>query len=117
MKFPERLRRLLAETLPVVWIIATLFMVWKGLCTLTNSEHPVLVVSSGSMEPAFYRGDLILLWNRQKQVRTGDIPVVWFPGRPLPMVHRAIKVSHQVLSEDGISRYLLEPPSPLSNRR
>jgi signal peptidase len=38
------------------------------------------------MEPAFYRGDLIFLWNRQERIRAGDIPVVWFEGRELPRV-------------------------------
>ncbi|KAG2022029.1 hypothetical protein GB937_004123 [Aspergillus fischeri] len=56
-----------------------------------------MVVTSGSMEPAFYRGDLVFLWDRQERIRAGDIPVVWFEGRELPMVHRAIQVSYEVL--------------------
>ncbi|KAI9754894.1 MAG: small nuclear ribonucleoprotein Sm D3 [Chaenotheca gracillima] len=100
-------RRLLAESVPVLWVIATFFMLWKGVCVITDSPHPLLVVSSGSMEPAFRRGDLIVLWNRQQQIRAGDIPVVWFPGHPLPMVHRAIKVSQQLPNDNGISRQLI----------
>jgi len=46
------------------------------------------------MEPTFYRGDIIFLWNRQETIRVGDIPVVWFSGRKEPMVHRAIKIEH-----------------------
>jgi signal peptidase len=61
---------------------------------VSGSNYPIMVVSSESMEPAFQRGDLIFLWNRQEHIRAGDIPVVWFHGRPLPMVHRAIKVSY-----------------------
>ena len=67
------------------------FMAWKALCVFTGSSHPIMVVISESMAPAFTRGDLIFLWNRQSWVRAGEIPVCWFPGRPLPMVHRAIK--------------------------
>jgi hypothetical protein len=37
---------------------------WKGLSVLTDSPSPIVVVLSGSMEPAFQRGDLLLLWNR-----------------------------------------------------
>ena len=62
------------------------------MCVITGSSYPIMVVSSESMEPVFYRGDLILLWNNQREVNVGDIPVVWFPGRRLPMVHRAIEV-------------------------
>ncbi|KAF2870619.1 signal peptidase I [Massariosphaeria phaeospora] len=71
---------------------SAIFMYWTTMRLLSNSPQPIMVVSSESMEPTFYRGDLILLWNRQRDVQVGDIPVVWFAGRPLPMVHRAIKV-------------------------
>lgn len=45
------------------------------------------------MAPAFHRGDVLLLWNRTSTIHVGEIPVVWFSGNPLPMVHRAVKVS------------------------
>ncbi|KAJ5975806.1 hypothetical protein N7481_009513 [Penicillium waksmanii] len=44
------------------------------------------------MAPAFHRGDILFLSNRSSEVYAGDIPVVWFPGNPLPMVHRALNV-------------------------
>lgn len=72
---------------------------------VSGSRYPIMVVSSESMEPAFQRGDLILLWNQQKHVRAGDIPVVWFPDRPLPMVHRAIKVSYMAMDGSEHARY------------
>ena len=50
-------------------------------------------VISESMAPAFHRGDLLFLSNRSNRIQAGEIPVVWFAGRALPMVHRAIKVS------------------------
>lgn len=46
------------------------------------------------MAPAFHRGDVLVLWNRVDYIRAGDIPVVWFEGNPLPMVHRAVEVFH-----------------------
>ena len=39
-------------------------MLWKGLSVLSDSPSPIVVVLSGSMEPAFQRGDLLFLWNR-----------------------------------------------------
>ena len=37
-------------------------MIWKGLMFITKSESPVVVVLSGSMEPAFQRGiDFIII--------------------------------------------------------
>lgn len=80
-------------------------MAWKALCIVTGSKYPILIVTSESMEPTFHRGDLIFLWNREKTINTGDIPVVWIPGKPLPMVHRVITVNHQV-QMDGCFKYV-----------
>ena len=50
-------------------------------------------IFSGSMEPAFYRGDLLLLTNhREEPIRAGDIVVFRIEGRDIPIVHRIIKV-------------------------
>lgn len=60
---------------------------------VTGSESPIVVVLSGSMEPAFYRGDLLLLTNRMDDpIRAGDITVFKIDGRDIPIVHRVIKV-------------------------
>lgn len=92
------LRQLFYQLLPLLWTVASVFMAWEVLCLITGTRYPVLVVTSESMEPAFHRGDLIFLWNRETVIRSGDIPVIWIPGRPLPMVHRAITVNRQVES-------------------
>ncbi|ORX92641.1 signal peptidase I, partial [Clohesyomyces aquaticus] len=70
-------------------------LLWTTLKFITKSTHPILTVSSESMEPTFHRGDIILLSNRQQNIIIGDIPVVWFAGKPLPMVHRAIEVTQE----------------------
>lgn len=81
-----RLRRAAYALYSILGILASVFMAWKAIACVTNSPTPVVVVTSQSMEPAFRRGDILLLWNRQQYVRVGDIPVVWFEDRPLPMV-------------------------------
>lgn len=91
----------LLQIFPILWAIASVFMAWEALCILTGSRYPILVVTSGSMEPAFQRGDLIFLSNRQQIIHPGDIPVIWIPGKPLPMVHRAITVDYQVVERQG----------------
>lgn len=78
--------------LGILMPLSATFMAWKGLCILTNSPAPVICVMSESMAPAFHRGDILFLWNWTPTVETGDIPVVWFEGNPLPMVHRVIRV-------------------------
>lgn len=48
---------------------------------------------SGSMEPAFHRGDLLFLTNRvEDPIRVGEIVVFRIEGREIPIVHRVLKV-------------------------
>ncbi|KAF4830536.1 Signal peptidase complex catalytic subunit SEC11 [Colletotrichum tropicale] len=75
----------------VLRLLGRSFMAWKVLSLATNCAYPAMVVLSESMEPAFSRGDIIFLANWQ-EVEVGDIPVIWFRGQPLPMVHRAVEV-------------------------
>jgi signal peptidase len=45
------------------------------------------------MEPAFQRGDLLLLTHhREEPIRVGDIVVFKIEGREIPIVHRVLKV-------------------------
>ncbi|TVY16131.1 Signal peptidase complex catalytic subunit SEC11 [Lachnellula arida] len=98
-----RLRCTLTKALPAILALSTTFMAWKGLCIFTASPNPVVVVVSESMAPAFHRGDILLLWNRSSCVQVGEVPVVWFAGNPLPMVHRAVKVFNLDCSHDDPS--------------
>ena len=69
-------------------------MIWKFLIIITGSESPVVVVLSGSMEPGFYRGDILFLHQPSAPIAAGDIIVFNTDGREIPIVHRVIKV-HQ----------------------
>lgn len=69
-------------------------MIWKSLILVTGSESPIVVVLSGSMEPGFYRGDILFLHQPRGPIETGDIIVFNTNGREIPIVHRVIKV-HQ----------------------
>ena len=50
-------------------------IIWKSLMIATGSESPVVVVLSGSMEPAFYRGDILFLYLAKRPTRLGEIVV------------------------------------------
>jgi signal peptidase I len=76
----------------------------QGLMVVTGSESPIVVVLSGSMEPAFHRGDLLFLTNhREEAIRVGEIVVFKVEGREIPIVHRVIKVSvrHRRMARGG----------------
>ena len=66
---------------------------WKGLCTITDSPSPIVVVLSGSMEPAFQRGDLLLLWTRElvRETEVGEVVVYNIKDKDIPIVHRVVR--------------------------
>ncbi|ORZ39986.1 hypothetical protein BCR44DRAFT_1426043 [Catenaria anguillulae PL171] len=67
-------------------------MVWKGLSVATNSEAPIVVVLTESMEPAFYRGDLLFLHNPNRTLDVGEIIVYKLANKEIPIVHRIVNV-------------------------
>jgi signal peptidase len=52
----------------------------------------LLFGNSGSMEPAFYRGDLLFLTLGDSPVEVGEIVVYKIVGRDIPIVHRVTQV-------------------------
>ncbi|XP_050397251.1 signal peptidase complex catalytic subunit SEC11A isoform X1 [Patella vulgata] len=97
-------RQLYYQVLNFGMIVSSALMIWKGLMVVTGSESPIVVVLSGSMEPAFYRGDLLLLTNHQEEaIRVGEIVVFKIEGRDIPIVHRVLKIHEK---EDGSLKFL-----------
>lgn len=84
-------RQLAAQALNFALVLSTAFMLWKGLSVLADSSSPIVVVLSGSMEPAFERGDLLFLWNRGKETQVGEVVVYNVRGKDIPIVHRVIR--------------------------
>ncbi|KAJ3115222.1 Signal peptidase complex catalytic subunit S11C [Phlyctochytrium bullatum] len=70
-------------------------MIWKGLTVVTNSESPIVVVLSESMEPAFHRGDLLFLSLGEEAIKVGDICVFKIENKPVPIVHRVLEVHNR----------------------
>jgi signal peptidase len=86
-------RQALSQILNFGLILSTAFMMWKGLSVVTDSPSPIVVVLSGSMEPAFQRGDLLFLWNRNivQETQVGEIVVYNVRGKDIPIVHRVVR--------------------------
>ena len=97
---------------------------WKGLSVITDSPSPIVVVLSGSMEPAFQRGDLLFLHNRDilKEPGVGDIVVYNVQDKDIPIVHRIVQKFGKGYVSPGRSGpfliYLLfsHPPSQTKSR-
>ncbi|KAI9821398.1 MAG: Signal peptidase complex catalytic subunit [Thelocarpon impressellum] len=84
-------RQLATQVLNFALILSTAFMLWKGLSVVADSPSPIVVVLSGSMEPAFQRGDLLFLWNRGQETQVGEVVVYNVRGKDIPIVHRVVQ--------------------------
>eukprot|EP00020_Sapocribrum_chincoteaguense_P003857 CAMPEP_0170748154 /NCGR_PEP_ID=MMETSP0437-20130122/9700_1 /TAXON_ID=0 /ORGANISM="Sexangularia sp." /LENGTH=161 /DNA_ID=CAMNT_0011086971 /DNA_START=19 /DNA_END=501 /DNA_ORIENTATION=- len=93
-----RPRQLLHQGINFGLIICSALMIWKSLMVVTGSESPIVVVLSGSMEPAFHRGDLLFLSQSEAEFNVGEIVVYKLQGKEIPIVHRVLRVHEQ---EDG----------------
>ncbi|KAJ1972420.1 Signal peptidase complex catalytic subunit [Dimargaris verticillata] len=90
------IRQMLLQSLNFLLVLSSAFMFWKGLGLYHNTESPIVVVLSGSMEPAFYKGDILFLSNpKQVPIEIGDITVFKVEGRDIPIVHRVIRVHRE----------------------
>merc|ERR1712216_355659 len=85
-------RMFISQVLNLALIVFSALMIWKGLMFITKAESPVVVVLSGSMEPAFYRGDILFLHRGDEPFRVGEVCVFKITGRDIPIVHRIMKV-------------------------
>ncbi|KAJ3170620.1 Signal peptidase complex catalytic subunit S11A [Geranomyces variabilis] len=97
------IRQLAQQALNFCLIASSALMIWKGLSVVTNSESPIVVVLSESMEPAFARGDLLFLTLPSTPVTIGDICVFKIQDKPIPIVHRVLEIH---AAQNG-SQYML----------
>ncbi|KAJ6138410.1 Signal peptidase I [Penicillium samsonianum] len=89
-------RQSIAQVLNFALVLSTAFMLWKGLSVVSASSSPIVVVLSGSMEPAFQRGDLLFLWNRGARAEIGEVLVYNVRGKSIPIVHRVVRTFPEV---------------------
>ncbi len=87
----SNVRQSLQQVLNFALVLSTAFMLWKSLSVIADSPSPIVVVLSGSMEPAFQRGDLLFLWNRDKTAEVGEIVVYNVKDKDIPIVHRVVR--------------------------
>ncbi|CCD23689.1 signal peptidase complex catalytic subunit SEC11 NDAI_0C00280 [Naumovozyma dairenensis CBS 421] len=93
------LRLELQRLLGLCFMFSSAYMFWQSLSLLANTESPIVVVLSGSMEPAFQRGDILFLWNRDTQNKVGDVVVYEVEGQSIPIVHRVLREHHSTKKE------------------
>ncbi|EIW80476.1 hypothetical protein CONPUDRAFT_165987 [Coniophora puteana RWD-64-598 SS2] len=85
-------RHILLQALAFASAITSVLVIYTGLRVVLNTKEPIVVVLTGSMEPAFHRGDVLFLTNPDGlRYSTGDIVVYSIPGFDIPIVHRVIE--------------------------
>mmetsp|Transcript_65203 Transcript_65203/g.75828 ORF Transcript_65203/g.75828 Transcript_65203/m.75828 type:complete len:183 (-) Transcript_65203:143-691(-) len=91
-------RKIVQQILSLLLIVSSALMIWKSFVVLSCSESPVVVVLSGSMEPAYYRGDILFLTFYETPIVCGDVVVYKIKDQDIPIVHRVISVHER---DDG----------------
>ena len=80
-------------------------MAWKSLALWADTPYPIMFVTTESMAPAVWPGDVLFIVNHNHDVQVGELPVCWFTERQFPMVHRVIQVMG-LAQEEGRSTYV-----------
>ena len=107
MKLPAMFKRDYMQTaIMIIAVILVVLVFWYGLSFVFKTDHPILAVASGSMEPVLYAGDLILIEGvdnaadihvgTKDSEHPGDI-IVFYRYNEL-IVHRAVE---KTLESDG----------------
>lgn len=97
-----RLRDAVSQVILLLTIVTSALILWKILILACFSESPIVVVLSGSMEPGYERGDLLLLTTPQRSIEVGDICVFKLEDRETPIVHRIHRVHQRTMDEAAI---------------
>ncbi|EAU35911.1 signal sequence processing protein SEC11 [Aspergillus terreus NIH2624] len=108
-------RQTLAQVLNFALVLSSAFMMWKGLSVFTGSSSPIVVVLSGSMEPAFQRGDLLFLENRRPRAEIGEIVVYNVRGKDIPIVHRVVRTYPEIEGKTKQVKEISDASSTPSN--
>lgn len=107
-------RKMASKVINLGLIVTSALMIWKGLMVVTQAESPVVVVLSGSMEPGFWRGDILFLWLGSAPFEVGEIVLFKNEGHDVPIVHRIVKV-HQ--KHDGTQDLLTKGDNNVDDDR
>lgn len=65
-----------------------------------NTESPMVVVLSGSMEPSMYRGDILVLL-KKPTIEIGDVIVYQIENEKIPIVHRISSIQEVNNNDKG----------------
>ena len=82
-------------------------IIWSILRLVMNVDSPIMVVLGTSMQRGFYKGDLLLIINLEREVIPGDIVAFKIPGQPIPIIHRVMSIQDKLGLQNGKDYNLL----------
>jgi len=65
-----------------------------------NTKTPVVAVFSDSMDPTFFKGDMIIVYG-EKNINIGDIVVFDSPDKVYPIIHRVVQIKNGGIVSKG----------------
>ena len=71
-----------------------------ALGVILGTDTPVVAVFSESMEPTFYKGDMLIVYG-EKNVKVGDVVVFDVPDRQYPIIHRVYSMNNGLITTKG----------------
>ncbi|KAM3136143.1 hypothetical protein pb186bvf_011765 [Paramecium bursaria] len=98
-------RKIWLQIVSLAIVVGSALSMWKSFQIGSFSESPIVVVLSGSMEPAYYRGDILFLTFFQKPIVVGDVIVYKIKDQEIPIVHRVLQVQQR--SNDPMDQLIL----------
>ncbi|CAJ1005983.1 putative Peptidase S24-like [Leishmania naiffi] len=111
-----RPRDVIQQVINIGVFLSIVFVGWRSVALATNCEASIVVVLSGSMEPGYQRGDVLLLHHRPEYpVEVGDIIVYTLPEHEIPIVHRVLRIHER--AEDHKKLYLTKGDNNVNDDR
>ncbi|MHA1838907.1 MAG: signal peptidase I [Candidatus Ranarchaeia archaeon] len=100
-KKQARLHPLIRESITILVTAGIIVGVFFGanmlLVSAMGTESPIVVVSSGSMQPTLSVGDICLIQHREpEKIEVGDIIVfqaTWLSDTSFPVIHRVVNIT------------------------
>ncbi|MFA4647535.1 signal peptidase I [Pyrococcus kukulkanii] len=92
------MEKAIKEIISTLLIILLTLAFYQGLKLVLHTDIPLVVVASGSMEPVFYRGDVVVLKGvKPEDIKVGDVVVYRSPLAKYPIIHRVREVRKVVI--------------------
>lgn len=87
--------------LTIIIAVIIVFTLQSGLKYGLRTKDPIVVVVSGSMEPTFERGDVLILKNGS-DINTGEVVTYDDSNGDIPIVHRV----EEIINNNGETYYV-----------